>query len=106
MRRSCYYMGRYYSQRHLNAVNSPLCKGYISPTHFSMTVAGMATFPLQCSDSLLNTVSKLLVDGDALSSNALLLTHQRLALLGGIIVNPTWIYRVQEGGDELVCYTG
>ncbi|EPY33488.1 hypothetical protein STCU_02193 [Strigomonas culicis] len=53
MRRSVFYMGRAFTQRHLNATRSPLMTGFVRPTAISFTQQGLASSPL-FGGSLLN----------------------------------------------------
>lgn len=46
MRRSFFYMGRSFTQRHLNASMSPLATGFIRPNALSTTSAALAASPL------------------------------------------------------------
>ncbi|TPP54130.1 Tim10/DDP zinc finger family protein [Leishmania donovani] len=46
MRRSVYYMGRSFTQRHLNACFSPLATGFVRPNAFSSTAHGLVASPL------------------------------------------------------------
>ncbi|CAG9573895.1 conserved hypothetical protein [Leishmania major strain Friedlin] len=46
MRRSVYYMGRSFTQRHLNACCSPLATGFVRPNAFSSTAHGLVASPL------------------------------------------------------------
>ncbi|CBZ26994.1 conserved hypothetical protein [Leishmania mexicana MHOM/GT/2001/U1103] len=46
MRRSVYYMGRSFTQRHLNACSSPLATGFVRPNAFSSTAHGLVASPL------------------------------------------------------------
>lgn len=46
MRRSVFYMGRSFTQRHLNATRSPLATGFVRPNLFSSTSQSLAASPL------------------------------------------------------------
>ncbi|KAL7702501.1 hypothetical protein N2W54_006629 [Lotmaria passim] len=46
MRRTVFYMGRSFTQRHLNAARSPLTTGYVRPNLFNSTSQGLVASPL------------------------------------------------------------
>ncbi|KAG5501613.1 hypothetical protein JIQ42_05461 [Leishmania sp. Namibia] len=46
MRRTVHYMGRSFTQRHLNACSSPLLTGFVRPNAFSSTKHGLVVSPL------------------------------------------------------------
>ncbi|KPI85732.1 hypothetical protein ABL78_5219 [Leptomonas seymouri] len=46
MRRSVFYMGRSFTQRHLNAARSPLASGFVRPNVFSSTSQSLVASPL------------------------------------------------------------
>ncbi|KAG5479562.1 hypothetical protein CUR178_03323 [Leishmania enriettii] len=46
MRRTVHYMGRSFTQRHLNACCSPLLTGFVRPNAFSSTKHGLVASPL------------------------------------------------------------
>jgi len=48
MRRSVFYMGRTFSQRHLTAVRSPLLTGFVNPISTSQTRSSLINSPLMC----------------------------------------------------------
>ena len=59
MRRSCFYMNMKFTQRHLNAIRSPLMTGYVNATGLSMTQSNMAVIPGQ--QSLISSTSSPVV---------------------------------------------
>jgi hypothetical protein len=54
MRRSVIYMGRCFTQRHLNAARSPLATGFVRPNSFSSTSQSLVASPL-CGMACLGT---------------------------------------------------
>ncbi|KAG5479031.1 hypothetical protein LSCM1_02874 [Leishmania martiniquensis] len=52
MRRTAYYMGRSFTQRHLNACCSPLLTGFVRPNAFSSTAHALAASPLRSTDCI------------------------------------------------------
>jgi hypothetical protein len=66
MRRSCFYMNQRFTQRHLNAIRSPLLTGYVNMTGVSMTQAHMSNAVFQGT----STLSELIESANAAVSNA------------------------------------
>ncbi|KAG5504911.1 hypothetical protein JKF63_04357 [Porcisia hertigi] len=62
MRRSVYYMGRSFTQRHLNACCSPLATGFVRPNAFSSTANGLVASPL-CGTACLGGVGGVGANG-------------------------------------------
>lgn len=62
MRRAFYYMGRTYTNRHLNATRSSLLTGYIRPMSTSSTIAHIQ-------NSFITSGNNALVSGMALSNS-------------------------------------
>lgn len=72
MRRSVFYMGRSFTQRHLNSARSPLATGFVRPNVFSTTSQSLVASPL-CGMACLGA-------GGIVGSNGALVTSPEAAL--------------------------
>ena len=84
MRRSCFYMNQRFTQRHLNAISSPLLTGYVNTSRLS--VAGLQAIVTQMAAS--SSGDRFTESAVTMSADEHLGRLQYLASMGGPLACP------------------